>query len=189
MTKLTAKQRAFAENVAQGMKGRQAAQHAGYSHSGIDQQAHALSQHSGVKAEIRALRRQREIQGKGKQTDNGAPADGSPRMLPKYASSLALLQHTYNNPKMADSVRIEAAKQALPYEHARIGEKGKKESAIDRAKEVIRQGRSRGDGPHRKPLFAPHAPPKLTSRVVQGAPGVVPQATTSISGQLQRADS
>src|SRR3546814_4778791 len=51
----------------------------------------------------------------------GAKAAPS-RMRPKYASSLALLQDTYNNPDMPESVRMRAPAQALPYEHPRMGE-------------------------------------------------------------------
>lgn len=56
-----------------------------------------------------------------------------------YANSLALLQDTYNNPAMPESVRQRAAEQALPYEPARMGEVGKKEKAKDRAHAIAGQ--------------------------------------------------
>src|SRR3546814_4158780 len=80
----------------------------------------------------------------------GAKAAPS-RMRPKYASSLALLQDTYNNPDMPESVRMRAAEQALPYEHARMGEHGKKEKAKERAKEIA--------GGSKRDKFAPKLPP------------------------------
>src|SRR3546814_9607701 len=79
----------------------------------------------------------------------GAKAAPS-RMRPKYASSLALLQDTYNNPDMPESVRMRAAEQALPYEHARMGEQGKKEKAKERAKEIA--------GGSKREKFAPKLP-------------------------------
>lgn len=77
--------------------------------------------------------------------------DDSPKMLAKYKSSLALLQHCYNNPRMTDSQRIAAATTALPYEHPRMGETGKKEKAKEKAQEIAR-------GRHK---FATKAPPQL----------------------------
>jgi phage terminase small subunit len=59
-------------------------------------------------------------------------------MKDHYGSSLELMQHSYNNPLLPPGLRFEAAKQALPYEHGRIGEKGKKEDKKDRAKDVAK---------------------------------------------------
>src|SRR3546814_20216086 len=70
-------------------------------------------------------------------------------MRPKYASSLALLQDTYNNPDMPESVRMRAAEQALPYEHVRMGEQGKKEKANERAKEIAGHGKREKFAPKR----------------------------------------
>ena len=69
----------------------------------------------------------------------GTPAgkeDEAPLMKPKYETSLHLLQDLYNNPKAPPGLRFEAAKQALPYEHAKLGEQGKKAAAKEKAKEI-----------------------------------------------------
>lgn len=123
------------------MPHREAVIAAGYSANSAEQRATVLMRRKDVQAPIKAATR-------------GNPAEvPQARMLPRYESSLALLQHTYNNPLMVDTVRIRAAEQALPYEHPRMGEQGKKEKAKDRAREITNGKRG---------MFAPKTPPQLT---------------------------
>ncbi len=140
MPKLNAKQAAFAENKAAGLTNHAAAIAAGYAPAAAKQTATKLMQHPGIRAAIKAATKPR------------VGAEDEPRMLSKYASSLELLRHTYNNPKMPDAMRIRAAEQALPYEHARIGEAGKKEKARERAQEIAAGGKHK---------FTPKTPPVL----------------------------
>lgn len=56
-----------------------------------------------------------------------------------------------NCPKAGVKARLEAAKALLPFEHAKVGEKGKKESQVDAAHEVA------------KGKFSAGRPPKLVS--------------------------
>lgn len=165
MKPLTAKQQAFATNIVNGMSGKKAAIAAGYSLNGAEANAAALRKHPGVMAAIRALKRdgmtpiQRAIDTHSGARSAGRPrSDEEPRMLPQYASSLELLRHTYNNPKMTDAIRIDAAKTALPFEHARIAEKGKKDSAKDAAAKIANAGKAQ--------KFATGKPPAL--KVHQG---------------------
>lgn len=145
MTKMTPKQAAFIANKAAGLNNRAAAEAAGYTMASADVRASELMRRPDIKAAIKVAAKS---QGVAITTDaKAAPS----RMRPKYASSLALLQHTYNNPDMPESVRMRAAEQALPYEHARIGEQGKKEKAKERAKEIA--------GGSRREKFAPKLPP------------------------------
>lgn len=53
--------------------------------------------------------------------------------LPQTTDSKAFLEAVQSNPKVQLSKRMEAARQLLPYQHARVGEKGKKESKQDAA--------------------------------------------------------
>jgi hypothetical protein len=43
-----------------------------------------------------------------------------------YADSKTFPQHAMNNAQLPIGLRMDAAKALLPYEHARMGEKGKK---------------------------------------------------------------
>lgn len=75
-------------------------------------------------------------------------SEDRPLLREDYASGLELLQDLYNNPRAPMGVRMEAAKQALPYESSKKAPeaKGKKEQQLERAKAA--SGR-----------FAPTAPP------------------------------
>ncbi len=140
MKQLTEKQRAFIANKVAGVTNREAATAAGYSLASADVRAAELMRRPEVRAAIKA----------GMKSTQTRDDDG-PKMLAKYESSLALLQHCYNNPRMTDSQRIAAATTALPYEHARLGETGKKEKAKEKAQEIAR-------GRHK---FATKTPPHL----------------------------
>jgi phage terminase small subunit len=160
----TTRQLAYIDARVAGHGKKESAIHAGYSPAGADRQATQLEKLPKVKRAIAAGKRkvsnvqdQMEVAVNGGRPGRGGSDES--RMKPKYASSLDLLQHTYNNPKMPDSVRLRAAEQALPYEHGRVGEKGKKENAKDRAREVAGNG-------GKKPKFGHKAPPPL--KVVGG---------------------
>lgn len=143
MANFTEKQQAFIDAKRAGLGNEQAAIQAGFSTASAASQATRLMKRPEIRAAI-------------KKGAKAAPAkldtkgDDAPRMKPKYESSLELMRDTYNNPKMPDSIRFEAAKQALPYEHARVGEKGVKEKRKENAEGVA--GNTR---------FRPKAPPKL----------------------------
>jgi phage terminase small subunit len=143
--KLTPKQAAFVANKAEGLNNRAAAEAAGYSTASAHVRSSELMRRPDIKAAIKAAAKSQGV------TIKDDPKAAPSRMRPKYASSLALLQHTYNNPDMPESVRMRAAEQALPYEHARIGEQGKKEKAKERAKEIA--------GGSKREKFAPKVPP------------------------------
>lgn len=179
MKECTEKQLAYATLRAEGTNKRQAALGAGYSAAGAGAQADTLEKLPHVRAAINRIKREKR-RGNVSTDDHiksimGQPAgvgkpgrrgnDEEPRMKAKYASPLELLIDTYNNPRMPDSIRLRSAEQALPYMHARVGEKGKKEQAADRAKEVA-GGKGTAAKPGKKSPFAPKRPPSLT--VVSG---------------------
>lgn len=172
MKELTEKQLAYATHRAEGVNKRQSALAAGYSQAGAGSQADQLERLPHVKAAIARIKREKrrgnvssdeQIKSiMGQPAGVGRKPKDEPRMKAKYDSPLDLLIHTYNNPLMPDSTRLRAAEQALPYMHARVAEKGKKETAKDRAHEVAASGGSKAQKAGKKSPFAPKAPPSLT---------------------------
>ena len=130
---LKGKMQAYAEARAQGLEPLGAAAQAGYSGAGVRVTATRLEQRDDMKAEIKRLRK------------GGAPASkGGDEHMPekwamkdRYQSPLALLEDVWNNPDAPKSLRYQAAKDALPYCHARK-EGGKKEEAADKSKKAAK---------------------------------------------------
>jgi len=119
-SKLTEKQRAFVANKAAGVPNRDAALAAGYSATSADVQAANMLRRPHIrdaikKAQVPGVASESAISGK------------------HYADPMTFLQDIMNNAKLPDAVRIDAARNLLPYQHARIGEKGKKEQRKEAA--------------------------------------------------------
>lgn len=147
--KLTRKQQAFAENKAAGMTNRDAAIAAGYAVAAAGPTAYKLMQHPGVRATVKAAT-------KGAGVD--IAAGGKPTMpRAKYADSMTFLVDVMNHAQLPIAMRADAAKQLLPYQHARMGEQGKKEKAKDRAKELAGNARNK---------FSPKGAPPM--RIITG---------------------
>lgn len=143
MKQLTEKQRAFVANKSAGVPNREAAIAAGYAPNAADVTAAKLLRRPEIKAAIKA--------------DGVKVATSDMHAMPRkcYTDSMQYMEDTMNHAQLPFAMRFEAAKALLPYQHARLGEKGKKESAKDRAQAIAG-----------KPKFAPKgAPPKL--RVVE----------------------
>ena len=62
------------------------------------------------------------------------PIKLSPKKPIQDMDSLTYLQSVYSDPCEEVGVRMNAAKAALPYEHGKVAEKGKKETKADEAK-------------------------------------------------------
>lgn len=69
-------------------------------------------------------------------TADQEPEDDPLDDLPQTGDSLEFLEAVQANPRVPLSKRMEAAKNLLPYQHAKIGEKGKKETKADGAKQA-----------------------------------------------------
>jgi phage terminase small subunit len=143
MTKLTAKQQAFVANKVAGVANRDAAIAAGYSVAGASVAADKLMRNPAVRAAI-------------KTATKAAPAvdtrTNAPTVLrAKYKDSMALLMDAMNCEQLPIGVRMDCAKALLPYQHAKMGEVGKKEKAKERAHAISGK---------RHP-FAPKQPPQL----------------------------
>lgn len=135
---LGGKMQAYAEARAQGLPPYEAALHAGYAGSGIRVTTSRIEARKDVQAEIRRLK-------KGGGVEVTAPKGNDTDPMEKwglqdsYADPLSLMLDVMNNPAAPKSLRYQAAKDALPYCHARK-EGGKKEEQGRRAKEAA-QGR------------------------------------------------
>lgn len=130
---LTDKKRRFAEALKSGASNRDAAVAAGYSEKTAAQAGSRLAKDPDVLAHIGRKESVVEAQ-------QQAKAEGKP-------TSLDAISRTYDDPKdflravmnyagEDMKLRVDAAKVLMPYEHAKPGEKGKKEERNDRAKKV-----------------------------------------------------
>jgi phage terminase small subunit len=140
MKNLTAKQQAFVANKVAGCTNRDAAISAGYSVTAASSTADKLMAMPAIRAAIKRA--------PGVDTKSAPPA----LLRGKYKDSMALLIDAMNCDKLPIGARIDCAKALLPYQHARMGETGKKEKAKDRAREIARSGRNK---------FATKQPPQL----------------------------
>lgn len=144
MRKFTDMQLKFIANKAQGLNNKQAGLIAGFAPNSISVTVAKLMARPEVKKAIAKARK-----------DLGKKADTveivKPMLKDKYENPLDLFKHVMNNKDVPFGMRFEAAKQALPYCHARVGEKGKKEHKDESAKKVASGGR-----------FSPKKPPQLS---------------------------
>lgn len=124
MKQLTEKQQAFVANKSAGVPNREAAIAAGYAPNAADVTAAKLLRRADIKSAIKA--------GSVKVTTAATHTMPSKH----YTDSLKFMVDAMNNPQLPVAMRFEAAKALLPYQHARLGEKGKKESAKDRAQAI-----------------------------------------------------
>lgn len=131
MRDVTDKMHRFAENVAAGVPEKDALIAAGYSSASAASQASRLMARTDIRELIAKLR-------------NGEPeapqGEEIKSALVDPKSSLDVLQQLYKNPKVPVGLRFEAAKAALPYEHSKKGEMGKKEKADEDAKTATEGG-------------------------------------------------
>lgn len=164
MKKLTEKQESFARHKAAGLKNREAAVAAGYAPGSADVAAAQLMGRADIKSAIARHKRQAKEHAKALGVDFTSADDeddAASGRMPKarYDNSLDFLMDAMNHPKLPIAVRGDYAKALLPYQNAKIGEKGKKESAKDRAREIAGGG---DEQKAKKPgKFAPTSAPRL----------------------------
>lgn len=148
MTELTKKQQAFATNKALGCTNRDAAIAAGYAPGSAAQAGDRLAKHPAVRNAIKAAAK--IAPGVDTKTVN-APA--MPRA--KYADPITFLEDVMNHAQLPVAMRADAAKQLLPYKHARMGETGKKQTKKENAQAIARGNSAKPT----RPKFATRAPP------------------------------
>jgi hypothetical protein len=138
---LKGKMQRYAEARAQGLSPTAAAALADYSGSGARVTVSRIEARADVQAEIRRLKKGERVGDKPEVEDDSGEDTDPWKMKAKYPSSLALLQDLYNNAKAPKSLRYQAAKDALPYEHPRK-EAGKKEE-VEKAAKAASAGKFR----------------------------------------------
>ena len=140
----TEKMQDYCKHRASGVAQRDAAIAAGYSLTAASVTASRLEVRTDVQNEIARIKKELK---KGKAA--GPPVVGGdslpdPAQSPlapwalkdTYASPLALMLDVSNNPKAPIGIRIQCAKDALPYCHAKKGESGQKDAAQEAAEKV-----------------------------------------------------
>ena len=128
---LRGKMQAYAEARARGHAPMAAGVHAGYEGAGLKVSVSRIEARQDVQNEIKKLRKE--------DNDSESTSNESWSMKERYKTPLELLQDVWNNPKAPKSLRYQAAKDALPYCHAKK-EGGKKDEVADRSKKAA-QGR------------------------------------------------
>lgn len=118
---MTKKQRRFIELKIMGVANKGAAIEAGYAPNSADVTAGKLMMRADVREAIE----------QGKSSSGASPSQGMPR--DHYPDSLTFLMDVMNNHALPVGMRIDAARHLLPYQHARLGEKGKKEQRKETA--------------------------------------------------------
>lgn len=141
MSNMTERMQRFVEGRAAGLEPRAAGLAAGYSAATVESAVSRLGKRDDVRKAIAALKR--KTTGNTQKDESDSSEDGM-GLRNKYDSPLEFMDHCMNNPKLPAGLRFEAAKQMLAYRHARIGEKGKKDSDKDEAGKV-----SGKDGPYK----------------------------------------
>ena len=132
---LRGKIQAYAENRAAGMAPRDAAIHAGYPQNSVHVTTSRHESRADVKAEIERLKK---AESETFSVDNDPTSQW--KMKDRYDSPLDLMKDVMNNPEAPKTLRYQAAKDALPYCHARK-EGGKKEEIANTAKKTSKAGR------------------------------------------------
>lgn len=153
----TQKLQSYCEHRASGVPQRDAAIHAGYSLTAASVTASRNESRQDVQKEIARIKKLIKA-GKGPtptvRIDNGPPTDRQPAtdqssplapwgLKDKYASPLDLMIDVMNNPKAPIGMRVQAAKDAMPYVNARKAESGKKEKAQEDAEKAAGSRKSR----------------------------------------------
>lgn len=152
--KLTELQISYVQHRAQGVGRRNSAIGAGYSPTSADQQSYALEHREDIKAAIAAAKRALKKGGAPISVNVEVESEAKDQMpKPKYSDSMEWLTDAMNHTGLPIALRGDYAKALMPYQHARVGEAGKKEKVKDRAMSLTNGAKGK---------FQPKsAPPKL----------------------------
>ncbi|QYW02475.1 terminase small subunit [Stenotrophomonas phage Silvanus] len=139
MAKINPKHDQYAQARALGVPGREAAISVGYAAAGAAVQASRLDSRADIKKAIAKYKRNGKSDTPAAESDDEVPRKSY--LKPRYDSPLALFEDLMNNKGAPDSVRVEAAKLALPYRHGKITDVGKKEKERQGARDGARGGK------------------------------------------------
>ena len=152
---LNDKQKAFARGILQGMTNREAAIHAGYSEKSASAAGSRLAKDKKILDYISRLENVKEKVGENVAdfVPVGTTEKAKSAIRNSPGDSLNFLLGVMSDITEDIKLRVECAKAALPYQHAKKGDVGIKQSREDNAVDI-----SRGGGSGR---FAAIAPPKI----------------------------
>lgn len=162
---LTAKSKAFAQAVVDGMSNKDAAISAGYSEKTAMQQGSKLAKLPEVIAYIAKLKADKKLTSTGEKLTSSKPKPTASVQVVKVEKiesgpeqvdgqfvgrdeiaigapedPLEYLKSVWMNENADDKLRLDAAKAGLPYVHGKVAEKGKKETKADEAKAAAKGG-------------------------------------------------
>ncbi len=134
---LTEKKKAFAHAKKDGADNREAAIFAGYSPETASQSGARLAKDADVVAYLERMSSVKEdVKPAQRQIITKKDIDAAANL----PDPLKFLTEVFTDPVEDMKLRVDAAKAALPYVHGKIGEKGKKESREDDAKNTAQGG-------------------------------------------------
>ena len=140
---LTAKMKAFAQAVVDGLSNKDAAISAGYSEKSAMQQGSKLAKIPEVIAYIDQFKSVKKLTSKKPKVNSvDSGENDNPLDEENYAKDdpLQFLLDVMN--KSDDMfMRVNAAKAALPYVHGKVADKGKKETKAEEAKKAAQSGK------------------------------------------------
>ena len=162
---LTAKSKAFAQAVVDGMSNKDAAISAGYSEKTAMQQGSKLAKLPEVIAYIAKLKADKKLTSTDEKLTSSKPKPTASVQVVKVEKiesgpeqvhgqfvgrnevaigapedPLEYLKSVWMNENADDKLRLDAAKAGLPYVHGKVAEKGKKETKADEAKAAAKGG-------------------------------------------------
>ena len=155
---LTAKSKAFAQAVVDGMSNKDAAISAGYSEKTAMQQGSKLAKLPEVIAYIEKLTSAKKLtsskpkQGSNVQVVKVEKMESGPEQvhgqfvgrdeiaIGSHEDPLEYLKSVWMDKGQDEELRVACAKAALPYVHGKVADKGKKETKTDEAKAAARAG-------------------------------------------------
>ena len=163
---LTAKSKAFAQAVVDGMSNKDAAISAGYSEKTAMQQGSKLAKLPEVIAYIAKLKADKKLTSKDEKLTSSKPKPTANVQVVKVEKiesgpeqahgqfvgrdevaigapedPLEYLKSVWMNESEDSKLRLDAAKAAMPYIHGKVADKGKKETKADEAKKATQQGK------------------------------------------------
>ena len=163
---LTAKSKAFAQAVVDGMSNKDAAISAGYSEKTAMQQGSKLAKLPEVIAYIEKLTSAKKLTSKDEKLTSTKPKQNANVQVVKvekmesgpeqvhgqfvgrdeiaYGAKddpLEYLKSVWTDESEDPKLRLDAAKAAMPYIHGKVADKGKKETKADEAKKATQQGK------------------------------------------------
>jgi len=162
---LTAKGKAFAQAVADGMSNKDAAISAGYSEKTAAQQGSKLSKNPEIIAYIEKLTSAKKLTPKSKKLTSEKPKQNTSVQVVKvekiesgpeqvhgqfvgrdeiaigsHEDPLEYLKSVWMDKEQDEELRVACAKAALPYVHGKVADKGKKQTKAEEAQAAAKGG-------------------------------------------------